>query len=249
MKRLFALVGKNISYSFSRTYFSQKFEKEHIHDAEYINFDVNSVEELSQKFQEYPNIKGMNVTIPYKKEIIPLLTKLDPIAAKIGAVNTIKVTSEGLVGYNTDYFGFSESLQPLLKEHHTKALILGTGGASNAVAYALNVLEIPFRFVSRSPEMGQFSYTDLSQQIMSKYKIIINCTPLGTFPNVKDFPPIPYQFLTSEHLLYDLIYNPEKTAFLQEGEKKNATIINGQKMLELQAEKSWQIWTEAIDNK
>lgn len=249
MKRLFALVGKNISYSFSRAYFSQKFEKEHIHDAEYVNFDVNSIEELPQKFQEYPSIKGMNVTIPYKKEIIPLLTKLDPIAAKIGAVNTIKVTSEGLVGYNTDHFGFGESLKPLLKEHHTKALILGTGGASNAVAYALNVLEIPFRFVSRSPKMGQFSYTDLSQQIMSKYKIIINCTPLGTFPNVKDSPPIPYQFLTSEHLLYDLIYNPEKTVFLQKGEKKNATIINGQKMLELQAEKSWQIWTETIDNK
>ncbi|GIM52105.1 shikimate 5-dehydrogenase [Capnocytophaga cynodegmi] len=244
MKRLFALVGKNISYSFSRTYFTEKFEKEHISDAEYVNFDLNSVDELPQKLQKNPNIQGMNVTIPYKKEIIPMLAKLDPIAEEIGAVNTIKITQEGLIGYNTDYFGFSESLKPFLKEHHTKALILGTGGASNAVAYALKMLGISFRFVSRTPKMGQFSYSDLSSQIINKYKIIINCTPLGTFPNVEDFPPIPYQFLTSEHLLYDLIYNPERTTFLQKGEKKKAIIINGLKMLELQAEKAWEIWNE-----
>lgn len=242
MKRLFALVGKNISYSFSRAYFAQKFEKEHISDAEYVNFDLNSVSELPQKLQENPNIQGMNVTIPYKKEIIPMLAMLDPVAEQIGAVNTIKITKKGLVGYNTDHFGFSESLKPFLEQHHTKALILGTGGASNAVAYALKMLGISFRFVSRNPKMGQFSYADLSPQIISKYKIIINCTPLGTFPNVEEFPPIPYQFLTSEHLLYDLIYNPEKTIFLQKGEKKNATIINGRKMLELQAEKAWEIW-------
>ncbi|ATA69204.1 shikimate dehydrogenase [Capnocytophaga cynodegmi] len=244
MKRLFALVGKNISYSFSRAYFTEKFEKVHISDAEYVNFDLNSVDELPQKLQENPNIQGMNVTIPYKKEIIPMLAKLDPIAEEIGAVNTIKVTQEGLIGYNTDYFGFGESLKPFLEEHHTKALILGTGGASNAVAYALKKLGISFRFVSRTPKMGQFSYSDLSSQIINKYKIIINCTPLGTFPNVEDFPPIPYQFLTSEHLLYDLIYNPEKTTFLQKGEKKKAIIINGRKMLELQAEKAWEIWNE-----
>ncbi|GIM49384.1 shikimate dehydrogenase family protein [Capnocytophaga stomatis] len=242
MKRLFALVGKNISYSFSRAYFTEKFKKEHISDAEYVNFDLNCIGELPQKLQENPNIQGMNVTIPYKKEIIPMLAKLDPIAEQIGAVNTIKITKKGLVGYNTDHFGFSESLKPFLKQQHTKALILGTGGASNAVAYALKMLGISFRFVSRNPKMGQFSYADLSPQIISKYKIIINCTPLGTFPNVEEFPPIPYQFLTSEHLLYDLIYNPEKTIFLQKGEKKNATIINGRKMLELQAEKAWEIW-------
>lgn len=247
MKRLFALVGKNISYSFSRAYFTEKFEKEHISDAEYVNFDLNSVDELPQKLQKNPNIQGMNVTIPYKKEIIPMLAKLDPIAEEIGAVNTIKVTQKGLIGYNTDYFGFSESLKPFLKEHHTKALILGTGGASNAVAYALKMLGISFRFVSRTPKMGQFSYSDLSSQIVNKYKIIINCTPLGTFPNVEDFPPIPYQFLTSEHLLYDLIYNPERTTFLQKGEKKKAIIINGWKMLELQAEKAWEIWNETSD--
>lgn len=245
MKRLFALVGKNISYSFSRAYFTEKFKKEHISDAEYVNFDLNCIGELPQKLQENPNIQGMNVTIPYKKEIIPMLAKLDPIAEQIGAVNTIKITKKGLVGYNTDHFGFSESLKPFLKQQHTKALILGTGGASNAVAYALKMLGISFRFVSRNPKMGQFSYADLSPQIISKYKIIINCTPLGTFPNVKDFPPIPYQFLTSEHLLYDLIYNPEKTIFLQKGEKKNATIINGRKMLEFQAEKAWEIWNES----
>ncbi|GET46750.1 shikimate dehydrogenase family protein [Capnocytophaga felis] len=247
MKRLFALVGKNISYSFSRAYFAEKFKKEHISDAEYVNFDLNCIGELPQKLQENPNIQGMNVTIPYKKEIISMLAKLDPISEQIGAVNTIKITKKGLVGYNTDHFGFSESLKPFLEQQHTKALILGTGGASNAVAYALKMLGISFRFVSRNPKMGQFSYADLSPQIIGKYKIIINCTPLGTFPNVEDFPPIPYQFLTSEHLLYDLIYNPEKTIFLQKGEKKNATIINGRKMLELQAEKAWEIWNTNPD--
>lgn len=243
MKRLFALVGRNISYSFSRAYFSKKFENEHITDAEYVNFDLQSISELTQKLQHNPNLKGMNVTIPYKKEIIPFLASLDKTAKAIGAVNTIKVTEKGLIGYNTDYYGFSESLKPLLKPHHNKALILGTGGASNAIAYALEQLGISFRFVSRTPDNEQFSYSDLSSEILDEYKIIINCTPLGTFPEVDNSPPIPYQFLTDKHLLYDLIYNPEKTTFLKKGELQKATIINGLKMLELQAEKSWQIWT------
>ncbi|MDO4230415.1 MAG: shikimate dehydrogenase, partial [Capnocytophaga sp.] len=228
----------------SRTYFSKKFENEQISDAEYVNFDLQSIDELTQKLQNNPNLKGMNVTIPYKKEIIPFLVSLDKIAETIGAVNTIKVTKKGLIGYNTDYYGFLESLKPLLQPHHTKALILGTGGASNAVAYALEELNILFKFVSRTPENEQLSYLELSSQLIDEYKIIINCTPLGTFPNVDDFPPIPYQFLTDKHLLYDLIYNPEKTTFLKKGEQQKATISNGLKMLELQAEKAWQIWTE-----
>lgn len=243
-KRLFGLVGRNISYSFSRKYFNEKFHKEHISDAQYVNFDIQTIAELPEKLAENPNIKGLNVTIPYKKEIISLLTKLDETAETIGAVNTIKFTDSDIIGYNTDYVGFMESIRPLLKEHHQKALILGTGGASSAIAHAFKMLGISFKFVSRSPKMGQYTYADLGADILSEYKIIVNCTPLGTFPNVNDSPPIPYHFITSEHLLYDLIYNPSKTAFLQEGENKNATIINGLRMLELQAEKAWEIWNK-----
>lgn len=244
-KKVFALLGKNISYSFSRGYFTKKFQEEQISDCEYINFDIPSLDLLASEMQKNPNLKGMNVTIPYKKEIIPFLDLLDETAREIGAVNVIKITDDKkLIGYNTDYYGFLESLKPLLKAHHTKALILGTGGASVAVAYALRKLGISFRFVSRNPQIGQFTYSDLSATIIDKYKIIINCTPLGTFPEVTECPPIPYQHLTANHLLYDLVYNPEKTLFLQKGEKKNATICNGLKMLELQAEKAWEIWSE-----
>ena len=244
MKRLFALIGKDISYSFSRRYFSEKFERENITDCQYFNFDLQSIEELPSKLQENLGLCGMNVTIPYKKDIIPYLSEIDPIAQKIGAVNTIKIVENKLIGYNTDYYGFLESIKPYLKDFHTKALILGTGGASNAVAYALKELGISYRFVSRNPQIGQYAYTDLSASIFEKYKVVVNCTPLGTFPNIKDCPPIPYQYLTSHHLLYDLVYNPEKTTFLEKGEKKKVTIINGRKMLELQAEKAWEIWNK-----
>lgn len=244
IKRLFALVGRNISYSFSKDYFSKKFKNEFILDAEYVNFDLQTIDDLPEKINENSNLVGMNVTIPYKKEIIPFLTEIDSIAAQIGAVNVVKKTEKGLIGFNTDYYGFLNSLQPVLKKHHTKALILGTGGASGAVAYALKNLGIAFKFVSRTPKNEQFSYADLSYEIMNNFSIIINCTPSGTYPNTNDSPAIPYQFLTHKHLLYDLIYNPEKTTFLKKGEEKGASIINGQKMLVLQAEKSWEIWTK-----
>ena len=244
IKRLFALVGRNISYSFSKDYFSKKFKNEFILDAEYVNFDLQTIDDLPKKINENSNLVGMNVTIPYKKEIIPFLTEIDSIAAQIGAVNVVKKTEKGLIGFNTDYYVFLNSLQPVLKKHHTKALILGTGGASGAVAYALKNLGIAFKFVSRTPKNEQFSYADLSYEIMNNFSIIINCTPSGTYPNINDSPAIPYQFLTHKHLLYDLIYNPEKTTFLKKGEEKGASIINGQKMLVLQAEKSWEIWTK-----
>ncbi|MDO5105760.1 shikimate dehydrogenase [Capnocytophaga sp.] len=244
MKRLFALLGKNISYSFSKQYFSEKFKNELITDAEYVNFDLQSLDDLPFKLHENPNLCGMNVTIPYKKAIIPMLHQVDETALQIGAVNTIKCTSYGMIGYNTDYYGFLQSLQPFLKAHHTKALILGTGGASNAVAFALQKLGIAFVLVSRNPSKGQFAYTDLTSDIITDYTLIINCTPLGTFPDVDACPPIAYEALTPKHLLYDLIYNPQRTLFLQKGEKQGATGVNGQKMLELQAEKAWQIWNE-----
>lgn len=240
----YALVGKNIAYSFSRNYFKEKFKREGITDSQYINFDIQSLEQLPELLLTTPNVKGLNVTIPYKREIIPFLQTIDPTAEAIGAVNTIKITPQGLIGFNTDCYGFSESLRPLLQPHHTQALILGTGGASGAVAYALKQLGIAYRFVSRTPREGQLSYNQLTPEILQTHQLIINCTPLGTYPTVDEYPPIPYQYITSAHLLYDLIYNPPQTAFLAQGVQRGATTTNGQRMLELQAEKSWELWTK-----
>ena len=238
----YALVGKNIAYSFSRNYFKEKFEREGIANSQYVNFDIQSIEELQELLHTIPNVRGLHVTIPYKREIIPLLHDIDPTVYAIGAVNTIKVTPNGLIGFNTDCYGFSESLQPLLQPHHNKALILGTGGASGAVAYALKQLGIVYRFVSRTPNDGQLGYNELTQEILQSYSLIINCTPLGTYPNIDECPPLPYQYITSAHLLYDLLYNPPQTAFLTQGIKRGAATCNGQYMLELQAEKAWEIW-------
>lgn len=240
----YALVGKNIAYSFSRNYFKEKFKREGITDSQYINFDIQNLEQLPELLLTTPNVKGLNVTIPYKREIIPFLQTIDPTAEAIGAVNTVKITPQGLIGFNTDCYGFSESLRPLLQPHHTQALILGTGGASAAVAYALKQLGIGYRFVSRTPREGQLSYNQLTPEILQTHQLIINCTPLGTYPTVDEYPPIPYQYITSAHLLYDLIYNPPQTAFLAQGVQRGATTTNGQRMLELQAEKSWELWTK-----
>lgn len=240
----YALVGKNIAYSFSRNYFKEKFKREGITNSQYINFDIQSLEQLPELLLTTPNVKGLNVTIPYKREIIPFLQTIDPTAEAIGAVNTVKITPQGLIGFNTDCYGFSESLRPLLQPYHTQALILGTGGASGAVAYALKQLGIAYRFVSRTPREGQLSYNQLTPEILQTHQLIINCTPLGTYPTVDEYPPIPYQYITSVHLLYDLIYNPPQTAFLAQGVQRDATTTNGQRMLELQAEKSWELWTK-----
>lgn len=242
-KYKFGLIGKNIDYSFSRGYFSAKFENEDLSHS-YVNFDLKSIEEFKSIFDSNDNIKGLNVTIPYKEKVIPFLDKLNKKAKKIGAVNTIKITKKGkLHGYNTDYYGFLESISPLLKKHHKKALILGTGGASKAVAFALKKLKIKYRFVSRSQKSDKFiSYAELKDEIINTHQIIINCSPVGTFPNVNECPDIPYDGITEDHIMYDLIYNPDKTKFLQIGEQQGATIINGRKMLELQAEKAWDIW-------
>ncbi len=241
--KLFGLLGKNISYSFSKNYFQEKFKNENIHNHEYSNFDIQNLSTLKEVLAKHPNLLGFNITIPYKEEIITLLNSIDKTAKEIGAVNTVKITPEGLIGFNTDAFGFNQALSPLLKKHHKKALILGTGGASKAVAYVLKEYHgIAYKFVSRTPNNTQYSYTDLNQKILTEYTIIINCTPLGTFPDISAKPNIPYDFCTNQHLLFDLIYNPEKTAFLLEGEKKGAIIKNGYEMLIQQAEKAWEIW-------
>lgn len=242
INNLFGLLGKNISYSFSQGYFTEKFKELHLDDHKYVNFDIQSIDEFLSIIKNNPNLKGLNVTIPYKLEIMPLLDSINKKAKYIGAVNTIKITSKGLKGYNTDCYGFKKSIKPFLKAHHKKALILGTGGASKAVAFALDELGIAYKFVSRTSSDNKIAYNFLDKNIIETHQVIINCTPLGTFPNIDDKPNIPYKYLGTKHLLYDLIYNPSETAFLKSGKQQGAQICNGLRMLELQAEKAWKIW-------
>jgi len=239
----FGLIGKHIDYSFSKSYFTKKFENEGLSHS-YQNFDINTIDEFPKIIKATKNLKGLNVTIPYKEAVIPFLNKLDKKAKKIGAVNTIKINKKGdLIGYNTDYYGFKKSIQLYIKPNHKKALILGTGGASKAIVYALNQLGIVSSYVSRSPSsFADYTYEILSEDIIREHQIIVNCTPIGTIPNTNICPQIPYDGISKTHLLYDLIYNPEKTKFLSFGQQKGASICNGQNMLELQAEKAWEIW-------
>jgi shikimate dehydrogenase len=243
--RLFGLIGKNIGYSFSKKYFTDKFEKEELTDCLYENFDLQAISQFPKIIRENPTLKGLNVTIPYKEKIIPFLDKLNKKATKIGAVNCIKITKKGkLKGYNTDYYGFKKSLEPLLQPHHQKALILGTGGASKAIAFALEELGILYTFVSRSKREDALDYKFINATTFDNYQLIINCTPIGTLPNIEECPPIPYDFFTEEHIAFDLIYNPEETEFLKRAKAKNAVTKNGYEMLVLQAEKGWKIWNK-----
>lgn len=240
----FGLVGKDISYSFSRGYFSKKFKQLELDNHSYVNFDLEKIQAFENLIPDNPEIKGMNVTIPYKEEVIPYLTELDTKAAKIGAVNTIKIEGNKLIGHNTDAYGFQKSIEPFLKKSHTKALILGTGGASKAIAFVFEELGIAYHFVSRNPKDNQLTYQDLNELVMAEHTVLVNSTPLGTHPNIDQKPNIPYQHISKKHLLFDLIYNPDKTAFLLEGESQGATICNGHRMLEYQAEKAWEIWND-----
>lgn len=239
----FGLIGKNISYSFSRKFFQEKFNQLQI-DATYENFDLQHIEELKLVLQKNKSLNGLNVTIPYKESILPFLDELSPEAQQIQAVNTIKISNNQLIGYNTDAFGFMKSLFPILEKQHTHALILGTGGASKAVANALKSMGIEYRFVSRNPQQQDLAYADLDETIIQEHQLIINCTPVGTHPKVKESPALHYQFLESSHLLYDLVYNPPITEFLAKGKIRGCSIYNGKKMLEYQAERAWQIWNE-----
>lgn len=241
----FGLIGKDISYSFSKKYFTEKFSKELFDDCTYENFDIQTIEEFPNVLKENPDLKGLNVTIPYKEAIIPFLDTISEKAFRIGAVNVIRFTKKGnLKGYNSDWYGFKKSLEPLLQPHHKKALILGTGGASKAVAFALDKLGIFYTFVSREATENAIDYNRINATTFDNFQIIINCTPLGTSPNTKEFPPIPYEFFTEKHIAFDLIYNPEETQFLKKAKKKGATIKNGYEMLVFQAEKAWTIWNK-----
>ena len=245
----YGLIGYPLAHSFSAKFFTEKFNREEI-DAEYLNFEIEDILEIRRVILFNQYLRGLNVTIPYKEKVIPFLHTLSPEAEKIGAVNTIKIKRlKGdmyfyeLTGYNTDYIGFKKSLLPLINpEVHKKALILGTGGASKAIAYALTSLGIDWIYVSRTKGEGRISYNELTSDIMADRKLIVNTTPLGTYPDIENCPDIPYSMLTDDHLLYDLVYNPEETLFLRKGREQGAMIKNGEEMLELQAIEAWRIW-------
>ncbi len=238
----FGLLGRNIEYSFSRAFFTNKFKKEGL-DHNYVNFDLADLSLMPKNLLNTPNLKGFNVTIPYKEEIQIFLDDVDLEAHEIGAVNTVKLMPNlDLIGYNTDCYGFSKALQEFLPTANKRALILGTGGASKAVAYALSRLDYTIEYVSRSGKNNGLSFKQVDKNTLSDYSLIINCTPLGTYPNINSCPDIPYQHLGPEHVLFDLVYNPEETRFLQLGKAQGARTTNGRKMLVYQAEKSWEIW-------
>ncbi|MFV5697508.1 shikimate dehydrogenase family protein [Flavobacterium sp. ZT3R17] len=245
VRKRFGLLGRNINYSFSKGYFTDKFNNENFTGCTYENFDIPEISSFPEIIKNTSDLKGLNVTIPYKEAVIPFLDKLSKNATQIGAVNTIKITKKGkLKGYNTDYYGFKKSLEPLLQPHHKKALILGTGGASKGVAFALDELGILYTFVSREAKEDTIDYDRINATTFDNYQIIINSTPVGTSPNVDAFPLIPYEFFTDKHIAYDLIYNPAETQFLKRAAAQGAQIKNGLDMLIFQAEKAWKIWNK-----
>lgn len=241
----FGLIGYPLGHSFSKNYFNEKFHSENI-DAEYVNFEIPSIKDFPHVLLHNPNLAGMNVTIPYKEQVIPYLDELAPDAKAIGAVNVIKIVRQKgktkLIGHNSDIIGFMQSIEPLLESQHKKALILGTGGASKAVFHGLKKLGVEAKFVSRTPKEGMFTYEDLTPEVMEEYKVIVNCTPVGMYPRADEYPNIPYECITPNHLLYDLLYNPNTTLFMKKGADKGAVTKNGLEMLLLQAFGAWDIW-------
>lgn len=243
MTRIYGLIGRNIGYSFSQQYFTDWFLKTQASDCEYRNFDLPQLEDFPRLLEQEPNLCGLNVTIPYKESIVAYLDELDPKAQAIGAVNVIKFANGKHIGYNSDEYGFRKSLQPMLQAHHQKALILGTGGASKAVAYALSELKIPYSFAARNvAQDNTINYSDINAETFETFQIWINCTPLGTYPQVDSCLDLPYENFTNRHLAYDLIYNPAQSLFLKKAQAHGAHIKNGLEMLVLQAEKAWEIW-------
>jgi shikimate dehydrogenase len=241
--KLYGLIGYPLSHSFSKKYFTEKFEREHIADHQYELFEIDAVSKLiSEVIPNHPNLCGINVTIPYKKEVLSCLDDLS--ALPLDACNCIKISNGKLKGFNTDVVGFEQSITPLLLPVHTPALVLGTGGAAEAVKYVLNKLKIPFKTASRKSSHQTVSYASMDADFIAAHKLIINTTPLGTFPKAEECPPIPYDGIGSNHYLFDLVYNPAETRFLKEGLKRGASIKNGSDMLQIQAEESWRIWND-----
>ena len=239
----YGIIGFPLGHSFSRGFFTEKFAREGI-DAQYLNFEIPDATMLKDILRENPELRGLNVTLPHKQAVIPLLDELSDEAREIGAVNVIRVCDGKLKGFNSDIIGFTESIKPLLQPHHTKALILGTGGASRAVRVGLSRLGIEWTYVTRSPREGMLAYSDLTPEVMKEYSVIVNCSPVGMFPKVDQAPAIPYELLTPKHLLFDLVYNPEETLFMKKGREQGAIVKNGLEMLYLQAVASWRFWNE-----
>lgn len=243
------LIGYPLSHSFSPGYFADKFEKEQIFGWQYDAYPIADIADFPTLWNDIPDLVGLNVTIPYKQQVIPYLDELDETAAKIGAVNTIKKVDDKLIGYNTDAFGFEASLLELLGENTVrKALILGTGGASKAVEYILSKNDIAHQYVSRTAKEGQITYDDIDVGILTSHTLIVNTTPLGMYPNIDNCPDLDYNSISSDHYFLDLVYNPPKTLFLKQGEKRGAAIMNGLMMLHQQAEEAWRIWKLEIGN-
>lgn len=239
----FGLIGKQLSYSFSKKYFDTKFENENISNVSYELFELAEISEFPDLIKQLGNdFGGLNITIPYKKAVIPYLDELDVIAQRIGAVNVIKKVNGKFIGFNSDYFGFKTALKNWLDNTNKSALILGTGGASEAVSAVLDDLNIMTQFVSRSKGKSNLTYQNLDESIIAKHQLIINTTPLGTFPSIDEKLDIPYKYLTNKHYLFDLVYNPAESAYLKEGIYKGSKTKNGLEMLEQQAEEAWRIW-------
>lgn len=242
---IYGLIGYPLVHSFSRAYFTGKFQREGL-DAEYRNFELPSIDGFRAVVDGNPALRGLNVTLPYKQQVMPFLDELSPEAREIGAVNAIRITwSDGvprLKGFNADVVGFVRSIKPLLRAHHRSALILGTGGASKAVNYGLHQLGLSTQFVSRHPQAGQLGYADVTAEVLKACPVVVNCTPCGMFPHVEEHPALPYEALGADNLLYDLVYNPEETEFLRLGRQHGAQTKNGLEMLHLQAEASWEFW-------
>ncbi|MBQ1974161.1 MAG: shikimate dehydrogenase [Paraprevotella sp.] len=242
---LYGLIGYPLGHSFSQGYFTQKFLTEQI-EAEYRNFEIPSIDLFPKIIKEHESLRGLNVTIPYKEKIIPFLDELSDEAQAIGAVNVVRITREKgkthLKGFNSDLIGFMKSIRPNLGAHHQKALILGTGGASKAVCYGLKKLGLEVAFVSRQEHSGMLTYEQITPKMLQEYQVIVNCSPCGMYPHVNEAPLLPYSALMDQHLLYDLVYNPEETLFLRRGLQAGATTQNGLQMLHLQAETSWDFW-------
>lgn len=245
MKR-YGLIGRTLKHSFSKDYFTRNFIESGRADCVYDNFELSAITDFPQLLTDSPDLKGLNVTIPYKEEVLPYLHQKSDVVQAIGACNCIKIIDGRLTGYNTDVVGFRQSVEPKLKPHHKNALILGTGGAAKAIRYVLSQLNISFQVVSRQKVPGQLSYEDIDAYVLEQHALIINTTPLGMYPNVESAPTIPYDFITPQHFLYDIVYNPAKTKFLAEGEKRGAQTCNGYEMLIGQAEESWRIWTSDL---
>ncbi len=240
---IFGLIGHPLTHSFSKQYFDNKFKKDELVDVFFEQFDLENIEEVKALIAN-KSLKGFAVTIPYKQQIIPFLFEASNVVEQINACNCVNIIDGKLIGFNTDIFGFEKSLLNDLKPHHTKALVLGNGGASAAVKFVLNKLKIEFKIVSRNSSDACLKYEDLNERILQTYTLIINTTPLGTYPDIESFPNIPYQYLTSKHYLFDLVYNPTITAFMQKGLQQNAFVKNGYDMLVIQAEENWKIWNE-----